>query len=113
MATYNISAASLAAPAGGTMLRLSFVGSAQNDEIVRDASSRMAELISAGLEGRLCLLNGPASLPVAIAIGHAVAHRFGAVACFDPKMAAYVVAVSHDPERSVGSLIPAAEVVEG
>lgn len=112
MTTYNVKfAARTVASAPACLLTLSFGAPAQNDAIVKDAVAGVEAL---GLEGgKLCLLNGPASLPVAIAIGHAVAHRFGAVACFDPKMAAYVVAVSHDPERTVGSLIPAAEVLEG
>jgi CRISPR-associated protein Csx3 len=36
---------------------------------------------------------------------HKVAHLFGAVACFDPKLAKYVVAISHDPAYAVGDLI--------
>jgi len=55
--------------------------------------------------GKIVKLNGPASLPVAIAIGHEIGHIFGVIAVFDPKLGKYVVAVSHDPEFSVGDLI--------
>ena len=63
----------------------------------------------AGLElvgGRGVHFNGPASLPVAMALAHAVAHKFAYVACFDPKLSGYVVAISHHPEVRVGQLIP-------
>lgn len=108
--TYKVIAATrLVAGTPAILLTLSFGAPAQNDAIVRDAVAEMENLHLEG--GALCLLNGPASLPVAIAIGHAVAHRFGAVGCFDPKMGGYVVAVSHDANRPVGAFIPAAEVI--
>lgn len=100
MSSYNVTAT---ANATVTVLTLSFGAPAQNDQIVRDA---IAALRSCGLQGgKVVKLNGPASLPVAIAIAHEVGHLFGAVAAFDPKLGKYVVAVSHDPEFSVGDLI--------
>lgn len=114
MSTYKVTS-SLVNFAGkeGTLLRLSFGTAAQNDEIVRDAVAAMDALNLTEEGGRkVVLLNGPASLPVAIAIGHAVAHLYGAVACFDPKLAAYVVSIVHGEDFAVGDLIPAAEVVE-
>ena len=101
MATYKISAETTA---NGVLLRLSFGEPAQNDQIVRDAVSALSELKLSG--GETVLLNGPASLPVAVAITHGVAHLFNEVAVFDPKMAGYVVAVSHGG-REVGTLIQA------
>jgi len=50
-------------------------------------------------------INGPASLPVAAVITHAVAHRYGVVAVFDPKLGRYVVAISHDETHRPGDLI--------
>jgi len=50
-------------------------------------------------------VTGPASLPVAFVMCHAVAHLYGAVACFDPKLLGYVVCVSHDPKYKVGDVI--------
>lgn len=87
----------------GNILRLSFGAPAQNDQIVRDAVVAVKALNLTG--GKLVRLNGPASLPVACAIAHEVGHLYGAVACFDPKLAKYVVAVSHDPDFAVGDLI--------
>ena len=88
----------------GVLLRLAFGEPAQNDQIVRDAVSALESLQLSG--GQTVYLNGPASLPVAVAITHGVAHLFGEVAVFDPKMAGYVVAVSHGG-REIGSVIPA------
>lgn len=100
MATYNISADSR--DDGVTVLTVSFGDPAGNDQIVVDA---VAALKALGLKGgKTVAINGPASLPVAMAISHGVCHLFGEVACYDPKLAAYVVAVSHGG-RAVGSVI--------
>jgi hypothetical protein len=45
------------------------------------------------------------SLPVAFVIAHAVGHRYGSVAIRDPKLSAFVVAITHDPEHPLGELI--------
>jgi len=76
---------------------------AKNDELVRSAEARLAELAPEG--GPLALLNGPASLPVACVLAHKLGYLYGAVAVWDPKMAAYVVAISHDPDRPLGSVV--------
>lgn len=101
MATYCISAEQTPK---GVLLRMSFGTPAQNDQIVRDAVEALSSLKLEG--GETVLLNGPASLPVAVAIGHGVAHLYKEVACFDPKLSAYVVALSHGG-REIGTLIPA------
>ena len=85
------------------LFRVGFGDPAQNDDIVRDALVALASL--GEVHGVLALVNGPASLPVALVLGHHLSHRYGAVAVFDPKLGSYVVAVSHDPFRLVGSLI--------
>ena len=85
-------------------LRLSFGEPAQNDRIVKDAVEAIASLKLGG--GKGVKLNGPCSVPAAIAIGHAVAHLFGFVAFFDPKLRHFVVCVSHDPGVRPGDLIP-------
>ncbi|MFH1621189.1 MAG: CRISPR-associated protein Csx3 [Patescibacteria group bacterium] len=110
--TYTVTATSVTATSTpATLLRLSFGSPAQNDVIVRDA---VVALEAHKLEGgKLVLLNGPASLPVACALAHGLGHIFGAIGVFDPKMAGYVVAVSHDPTFPVGMTIPASEVKEG
>lgn len=120
MTTYYISASEVtvnatvsgtdAINASALLLKLSFGAPAQNDTIVCDAVAEMQKLKQE--HGPLVLLNGPASLPVAVAIAHAIAHQFGAVGVFDPKMNGYVVAVSHDPKRPIGSVIPTSDVKE-
>jgi len=52
----------------------------------------------------LLRVNDPASLPVALVIAHAVAHRCQAVAVFDPKLERYVVAIAR-PVFQPGDLI--------
>jgi CRISPR-associated protein Csx3 len=110
--TYTVTASSRSVNARkATLLTLAFGVAAQNDQIVRDAIEAVGACELVG--GDLVLLNGPASLPVAIALGHAVAHKFGAVGCFDPKMGGYVISVTHNPAFEVGQLIPSMDVVEG
>lgn len=101
MTSYNISRE-------GDVLKVGFGKPAENSQIVQDALARLDEMIASGelAGGGLIKVNGPASLPVGMVLCHALAHRFGAVGVFDPKMAGYVVAVSHDPARKVGDLIP-------
>jgi CRISPR-associated protein Csx3 len=93
----------LSAAEGVVTLRLAFGDPAQNDRIVPDAADAIAAL---NLEGGKCIkLNGPCTVPAAIAIGHSVAHLFGYVAFFDPKLMHFVVCISHDPSVRVGDLI--------
>lgn len=88
---------------GAITLGVSFGVPAQNDALVRDAMAAMDELSLPG--GKAIRFNGPASLPVAMALCHRVAHLFGYVACDDPKLQKYVVAVSHDPVVKPGDLM--------
>lgn len=95
------------ADTGATLLRLAFGEPATNDVIVREVDARMRELKGEGLAGgRLVLLNGAASLAAISVIVHHVAHLFGAVGVFDPKLDGYVVVISHDPAFSPGDLLP-------
>ena len=100
MTTYNINR-------NGDTLKIGFGEPAQNDQIVRDVVARLAEMEQAGElnGGGVIKLNGPASLPVAVAIAHAVLHKFSAVGVFDPKLNKYVIAATHDPVYAVGDLI--------
>lgn len=88
-----------------TLFTVGFGEPATNQEIVVDAAKGVDDALTSFGGGRLALVTGPASLPAAVAIGHKLVHRFGAVACFDPKLGGFVVAVSHDPEFKVGQLI--------
>lgn len=100
MTTYNIAIMD-------GVLKVAFGAPAQNDQIVRDAETRLDKLIESGelSGGAVIRVNGPASLPVAMLISHKVAHLYGAIACFDPKLSKYVVAISHDPAYPIGDLI--------
>jgi len=91
------------------VLKIGFGDPATNDQIVKDAAARLGEMDDSGelSGGGTILLNGPASLPAACAIAHAIAHRFSAIGVFDPKLNGYVVAVTHDPAVELGSVIAA------
>lgn len=84
-------------------LKLAFGAPAQNDQIVKDAVAALKSLDLKG--GKLVCLNGPASLPVAVAIAHGLNHVFETVAVYDPKLSKYVVSVTHGTEYQVGDLI--------
>lgn len=90
---------------GTVHLKVGFGEPASNERIVKDAMKALEEANLLG--GRLVLVNGPASLPVACVLAHYLAHRFGAVAVYDPKLGSYVVSITHDPEYPLGALIPA------
>lgn len=88
---------------GFVEVRIGFGDPATNAEIVPAAVEAMKGLALAG--GKGVLFNGAASLPVAMALAHAVAHLFEVVACWDPKLSRYVVAISHGREYRPGDLI--------
>lgn len=89
------------------ILKIGFAEPGQNDQIVQDAALRLDEMIASGelSGGPLLKVNGPASLPVAFVIAHKVAHLYAVVACYDPKLARYVVCITHDPAHKLGDLI--------
>lgn len=93
----------------GDVLKLSFGAPASNIEIVKDAIEEVNRLVSAGelLSGKMIKLNGPASLPVAVAITNSVSGLFEVVAVFDPKLNGYVVSISSDSAYEIGSVLPA------
>jgi CRISPR-associated protein Csx3 len=99
--TYNISLES------DGVLRIGFGQPAQNDQIVKDAPTRLAEMIKseAIVGGEVIRVNGPASLPVAMTLAHSLGHLYQAVACYDPKLSRYVVAIAHGDKYKVGDLI--------
>ena len=100
MSTYNIALTE-------GILKIGFGSPAQNDQIVKDAETRLDETVKSGelAGGEVVRVNGPASLPVAMVVCHKLAHLYGAVACFDPKLSKYVVAISHNPAYTIGQLI--------
>lgn len=80
---------------------------ADGDVIVRDAAARLWEMEAAGelRGGDLLKIDGRASLLVSYAIAHHVAHLYRAIAIADPRLSAYVVAISIAAEYPVGSRI--------
>lgn len=91
----------------GNVLKVGFGEPAQNDQIVKDAAARLAELVDKGelKGGKLLKINGPASLPAAFVLTHGVSHLYGAIAVWDPKLSKYVVAISRNPDYPFASLI--------
>lgn len=91
----------------GDVLRVGFGEPAQNDEIVKDAAARLEQMTTSGeLKGGAVLkINGPATNPVCFVLAHRVAHLYGAIGVFDPKMGKYVVCISHNPAYKLGDLI--------
>lgn len=87
---------------GWDILVVGFGQPASNMDIVKDVVQKLSKLI---LGGTICLINGPASLPVAFVMCHKLAHLYSVIGIFDPKLQGYVVAVSHSPDYAVGDLI--------
>jgi CRISPR-associated Csx3 family protein len=88
---------------GAHVVEIGFGDPADNTECVPAAIAAVKDL---GLKGgRGILFNGKASLVVAMALAHEVAHLYQFVAMFDPKLQGYVVAISHAPEPRPGNLI--------
>ncbi len=100
MTTYNIEIE-------GEVLKVGFGDPAQNDQIVRDAAACLDKITESGKlsGGSLLKINGPASLPVACVLVHKVAHLYGAIGVFDPKLGKYVISITHNPMYKLGDLI--------
>jgi|SRR3989338_3920935 len=100
MNTYNISIVD-------GVLKVGFGAPAQNDQIVKDAETRLNEMVEAKelTGGEIIRVNGPASLPVAMVLAHKLGHLYQAVACFDPKLSKYVVGIAHGDKFTVGQLV--------
>lgn len=111
MSTYNVTRTTAeVCGIAADLYRIGFGTPAQNDQIVRDAQASIEAIGEVG--GQLALVNGPASLPVAVVVAHHLLHRYAAVGIFDPKMAGYVMAASHGSDYALGDVIPAADVAE-
>jgi CRISPR-associated protein Csx3 len=87
-----------------TNFSLGFALPAQSDRLVADAITALGSLNLPGGHG--AHFYGPAPIPVAIALAHAVAHLYSYVAWFDPKLGKFVVAISHNPAFTPGQLLP-------
>ncbi|HEY4493820.1 MAG TPA: CRISPR-associated protein Csx3 [Candidatus Paceibacterota bacterium] len=90
------------------MLTVRFGAESQNGPKVVDCKAQLDALAASGelLGGGLMKVNGPASLPVAMTIAHALGHLYEAVACYDPKPNHFVVAIAHGGKYAVGDILP-------
>lgn len=82
---------------------------ATGDRIVGDAETRLEELINSGVlaGGNLLKINGRMSIPVSYTIAHQLGHLYSAIAVFDPRLNAYVVTITTNPEYQLGTRIDA------
>ncbi|BAZ81325.1 MAG: CRISPR-associated protein Csx3 [Sphaerospermopsis sp.] len=89
------------------ILRIKFGEPAQNNQIVKDAATRLEEMAQSGelAGGQLLKINGPVSIPVAFVLAHKLAHIYGAIGFYDPKLAKYVICITHNPAYKLGDLI--------
>ena len=89
------------------VLRVRFGEPAQNDQIIRDAAARLDRMTESGelSGGPLLKINGPASIAVAFVVAHKVAHLYGAIGVFDPKLGKYAIVITHNPAYKLGDLI--------
>jgi CRISPR-associated protein Csx3 len=89
------------------ILRIKFGEPAQNDQIVKDAAARLEEMAQSGelAGGQLLKINGPVSIPVAFVLAHKLAHIYSAIGFYDPKLAKYVICITHNPTYKLGDLI--------
>lgn len=115
MTTYNISMSKAhIGEAEVALFRVGFGEPAQNDQIVRDAEKALLDILREGdVGGRVALINGPASLPVAMVLAHHLLHRFEGLGVFDPKLGGYVAVAQHGSPWGLGVVIPAGCVEEG
>jgi CRISPR-associated protein Csx3 len=109
MSTFNINLS-------GNNLLVDIGEAADNDRIVVDAVARLEELIASGelSGGNLLKINGRATVPVSHAIATKIAHLYGAIAVFDPKLRfegkdRYVVSISHNSDYKLGDLLEAVD----
>lgn len=86
------------------VIKIGFGEPTTNANIVSEVASTAPE-IAAKCHGKVVLFNGPASLPVALCLAHTFAHVTRSVGVYDPKIAGYIICISHDPAYSVGAVI--------
>ncbi len=85
-------------------VEIGFGHPAHNNLVVPDA---IAAIQALRLRGGVGLhFTGAVSIPAAMALAHCVGHLYQYIACFDPKLDAYVVSISHSSVFSPGHLIP-------
>ncbi|MFM7365259.1 MAG: CRISPR-associated protein Csx3 [Cuspidothrix sp.] len=100
MTTYNIEFKD-------DILRVSFGEPSQNDQIVKDAAAKLEQMARSQelTGGHLLRINGLVSIPVAFVLAHKLAHIYGAIGFYDPKLSKYVICITHNPAYKLGDLI--------
>lgn len=91
--------------ANTTLMNVRFGSPATGDQVLLAANALLESLPLGG--GRLLLINGPMTLPIAFLIAHKVVHLFANVAVFDPKLNSYLVVANHGGPYHVGELVAA------
>ena len=102
----------------GNVLRVGFnrTEPAEGDRIVKDVVEQVKLKIGSGelSGGKLLLIDGPQSVPVAHVLGHTLAHLYATIAVFDPKIGrkgykSYIVTSSHGSCHRIGDIIETEE----
>jgi CRISPR-associated protein Csx3 len=100
----------------GDVLRVGFNRNhpAHGDRVVRDVLVRLEQMQDVFTGGKLLKIDGQQSIAVAYTIAHQLAHLYGAIAVFDPKIGkpghkTYIVVISHDPDYKIGDLVETEE----
>ena len=88
----------------GDVLNIGFGESPTDIEVVLAAQELINDLRGEA-QGKHLKLNGPASLSVAVMIGHAFGNTNQTIAVFLPKLQQYIVVVSFVKSIPVGTLI--------
>jgi CRISPR-associated protein Csx3 len=109
MSNFNIE---MTRDASGDLLQVGFGEPATGDKIVQEISLKLREMISSKQirGGELLRINGMQSVAAAYTFAHGVAHLYGAIAVFDPKIEGngydgYIVVISHNPDYPVGKVL--------
>jgi len=98
----------------GDVLRVEINNAVQadGDQIVRDVKAQLQELINSGqlTGGKLLKINGRSTVLASYVIALELAHRYSAIAVFDPKIGdrgldRYIITISHTPDYQVGDRV--------
>jgi len=82
------------------------------DQIVRDVKAQLQELMNSGqlTGGKLLKINGRSTVLASFVLALELAHRYSAIAVFDPKIGdrgldRYIITISHTPDYQVGDRV--------
>lgn len=98
----------------GDVLRVEINNEVQvdGDQIVRDVKAQLQELINSGqlTGGKLLKINGRSTVLASFVLALELAHRYSAIAVFDPKIGdrgldRYIITISHTPDYQVGDRV--------